>query len=140
MHLTKVVLPAPLSPTNAVTSPGWIARSTSCRTCTGPKVLFTALSSKIGLVTASSLSIPPCPPVRRLGHPEIDPGRPVRSLDAELVASGLGVRHTDLGCLHPAGIHHMLDVLLGDQDRVEQHRLDRPVGLGVLGDPDRLRV
>ena len=40
--LIRVLLPAPLSPTSAVTRPSRTVRSTSCRTCTAPKLLFDA--------------------------------------------------------------------------------------------------
>src|ERR1044072_2646575 len=40
MHLINVDLPAPLSPTSAVTSPARTSRSTSRRTWTAPKLLL----------------------------------------------------------------------------------------------------
>jgi hypothetical protein len=43
-HLTSVDLPAPLSPTSAVTSPARTDRSTSCSTWTAPKLLLTLFS------------------------------------------------------------------------------------------------
>src|SRR5919107_3270909 len=46
--LIRVDLPAPLSPTSAVTWPRYASKSTSCRTCTAPKLLFTARSDRIG--------------------------------------------------------------------------------------------
>src|SRR5256885_17215477 len=48
MHFTSVDLPAPLSPTSAVPSPAWASNSTSCRTWTVPKDLFTARNFRIG--------------------------------------------------------------------------------------------
>src|SRR5918998_1504613 len=105
MHLTSVDLPAPLSPTRAVTSPRRTVRSTSCSTCTGPKLLLTALSSRIGVVTGFSLSP-----------------------DAELLADGGRVGHADLGRRDAPGVHDLLDIVLGDQDGSQQHRLDRAVG------------
>src|SRR5882757_6627696 len=54
---TSVDLPAPLSPTNAVTSPGYTLKSTSCRTCTTPKLLLTPLSSRMGAVGVTSSGI-----------------------------------------------------------------------------------
>src|SRR3982074_735951 len=39
MHLVRTVLPAPLSPHNAVTWPGGRSRSTRYSACTGPKCL-----------------------------------------------------------------------------------------------------
>src|SRR5262245_65772643 len=46
--LISVLLPAPLSPTSAVTLPARIDRSTSRRTWTGPKLLFAPLSASRG--------------------------------------------------------------------------------------------
>src|SRR6476660_8083843 len=56
MALTRVDLPAPLSPTSAVTSPGYTWKSTSCRTCTTPKLLLTPRSSRMGSVIGRSES------------------------------------------------------------------------------------
>src|SRR5215467_6516683 len=44
MHLISVVLPAPLSPTSAVTCPAGMSRLTFVRACTGPKLLPTPRS------------------------------------------------------------------------------------------------
>src|SRR4051794_39091984 len=49
MHLTSVDLPAPLSPTRAVTSPAWALRAMSCRTWTGPKLLSMPRNSRVGV-------------------------------------------------------------------------------------------
>src|SRR5689334_7502081 len=54
MAFTSVDLPAPLSPTSAVTSPGYTAKSTSRRTCTMPKLLLTLRSSRMGSVIGAS--------------------------------------------------------------------------------------
>src|SRR3954471_19219945 len=48
-HLTRVDLPAPLSPTRAVTSPGYTTSPTSWRTWTGPKLLSIPRSSRRGV-------------------------------------------------------------------------------------------
>ena len=53
MHLTSVVLPAPLSPTSAVTSPALAAKFTDDNTCTGPNDLSTSRSSSMGMVVMS---------------------------------------------------------------------------------------
>src|SRR4029450_12462384 len=57
MHLMRVDLPAPLSPTRAMTSPGETWKSTSNRACTAPKLFETPFSSRIGglSVTLSTL-------------------------------------------------------------------------------------
>src|SRR5213078_3300496 len=56
MHLTSVDLPAPLSPTSAVTSPACAVKSTSRRTCTGPKLLLMPRSSSRGAALAVTVS------------------------------------------------------------------------------------
>src|SRR4051812_11201163 len=52
MPLMRVVLPAPLSPTRAVTLPGVTSKETFCRTCTGPKLLLIPLRLSSGPVEA----------------------------------------------------------------------------------------
>ena len=51
MHLISVLLPAPLSPTSAVTFPAYASKSTSLSTCTGPNDLFIPRSERIGSLT-----------------------------------------------------------------------------------------
>src|SRR5262245_39104871 len=115
-HLTSVDLPAPLSPTSAVTSPARTVKSTPCSTCTGPKCLSTPRSCRIGSVTTT-------PPGAADARPRVSRPR-IRSidalLDAELSAGGLGGGHTHLRRFHLAVIDHGLDVVLGDQLRGEQ--------------------
>ena len=53
MHLINVLLPAPLSPTRAVTFPAYTSRSTSFRTCTGPKDLLTPRKDRTAVVIVS---------------------------------------------------------------------------------------
>src|SRR3954454_14375004 len=48
MPLISVDLPAPLSPTRAMTSPAKARKSTSCSACTAPKCLDTPRSSSTG--------------------------------------------------------------------------------------------
>src|SRR3954468_16952571 len=48
-HLTRVDLPAPWSPTGAVTSSVYTSSPTSCRTWTGPKLLSIPRSSRRGV-------------------------------------------------------------------------------------------
>src|SRR5215207_11180225 len=55
-HLTSFDLPAPLSPTRAVTSPARTEKSTSCSTWTAPKLLLTLLSCSS--IAASSAAVP----------------------------------------------------------------------------------
>src|SRR5436309_10831190 len=46
-HLINVDLPAPLSPTSAITSPSRTSKSTSCSACTDPKLFETPRSSSV---------------------------------------------------------------------------------------------
>src|SRR5689334_2869226 len=128
-HLTSVDLPAPLSPTSAVTSPARTVKSTPCSTCTGPKCLSTPRSCRIGSDTTT-------PPGRR-GCAAGVAGRAsagvVGLLDAELPAGGLRGRDAHLGGLDLALVDHRLDVVLGDQLRGEQHRRHLAVALRVVG-------
>src|SRR4051794_13169359 len=48
MHLMRVDLPAPLSPTRAMTWPGATWKFTWYRACTAPKLFDTPRSSRIG--------------------------------------------------------------------------------------------
>src|ERR1700752_5248877 len=50
MHLMSVDLPAPLSPTSAITSPARTSKSTSVSACTEPKFFDTPRSSRSGSV------------------------------------------------------------------------------------------
>src|SRR3954447_7108829 len=111
MHFTSVDLPAPLSPTSAVTSPRWTVRSTSCSTCTGPKRLFSFRISRIGSVIHLLL-----------------PGAPVRVglLDAGLVALLLDAV-ADVGGLEGARVDDVLHVVVGDHLGRQEHRLQRGV-------------
>ena len=66
MHLISVLLPAPLSPTRAVTWPAGMSRSMPVSACTGPKLL--------PMFSSCSSGVSPLPPgrVRRRGagwHP-----------------------------------------------------------------------
>src|SRR6185312_3314073 len=97
-------LPAPLSPTSAVTSPARTVKSTPCSTCTGPKCLSTPRSCRIGSVTTT-------PPGTRMR--DRDPRSRIRGidgllLDAELPASGLRGRDAHLGGLDLALVDHRL--------------------------------
>src|SRR2546430_13568140 len=49
MHLIRVDFPAPLSPTNAITSPFWTSKSTSERACTEPNDLEMPRSWRSGV-------------------------------------------------------------------------------------------
>src|SRR3954469_20627872 len=119
MHFTSVDLPAPLSPTSAVTSPGWTARSMSCRTWTGPKLLFRARISRMGSDNAFLLLV--AGPYVVSGH------RVLRRcdqllLDAHRGALGLDAL-ADVRDRERARVDHVHHVGLRDDLGREQQRL-----------------
>src|SRR6266487_811115 len=82
MILISVDLPAPLSPTRAVTSPAGAAKSTSLSACTAPNRLLTPRNSSMGVLAATwppfrlegdagrpFLGYRPAPPPHSLGQP-----------------------------------------------------------------------
>ena len=56
-HLIRVDLPAPLSPTSAITSPGRTSKSTSLSAWTEPKLFEIPWSSRSGVVVASAVVV-----------------------------------------------------------------------------------
>ena len=70
MTLTRVDLPAPLSPTRATTSPASHSKSTSDRACTAPKRLLTPSSWRSGVsVATGAVSRSPRPRTPRRTSP-----------------------------------------------------------------------
>src|SRR5215212_8773730 len=121
MHLMSVDLPAPLSPTRAMTSPGATWKSTSKRACTAPKLFETPCSSRTGVsVTLKA----PLARKRKPGAPTV--GAPGNSLlQADLLALRGQVAGADLLHLGEVGLAGVLrDVVLRDCHGVEQHRGD----------------
>src|SRR6266498_4783551 len=59
MHFTRVVLPAPVAPTCAVTSPFRASKLTCLSTCTAPKLLSTPLIRRITSSGIAELLHPP---------------------------------------------------------------------------------
>src|SRR5215212_9802984 len=57
MHLISVDLPAPLSPTSAMTSPERTSKSTSVSASTWPKLLETLRASSVGAVSAVGVGV-----------------------------------------------------------------------------------
>src|SRR5437763_15753801 len=116
-HLTSVDLPAPLSPTSAITSPARAWKSTPRSACTAPKCLCTPRSSKSGCSLTVSVSCPslggapvaaPLPIWLALGEPcRLAVGRELPGADVA------GLEETVLD-------DRVLDVGLGDGDRLEQ--------------------
>src|SRR4051794_20163571 len=58
MHLTRVDLPAPLSPTRAITSPLATWKSTPFSACTAPKLLWTSRSSSSAAAPSLTSTLP----------------------------------------------------------------------------------
>src|SRR6185312_16010926 len=101
MHLIRVDLPAPLSPTGAMTSPDDTWKSTSNRACTAPKLFETPFSSKMGV--SVTLSTPP--PGSRWAQGRRRGGAPVAEhplADARLRAQRLVLADADLAGLQEA--------------------------------------
>src|SRR3954453_7561856 len=128
MHLTNVDLPAPLSPTSAVTSPGYTARETSRRTCTGPKLLLIPRTSSRGVAVTVLLSQGHGRWWRRAARSPPPPGS---LLDAGLGALGRVVAGAQLSRRDEAVVDDVLHVVLGDRHRVQQDRRDVLLGLRV---------
>src|SRR5690242_890807 len=149
--LMSVDLPAPLSPTSAVTSPRYASKSTSCRTCTAPKLLFTARSDRIGCssptggAVAVALGIVMLPLLPRGGLPSWRDyptwnGGPVRAGPGPRRGSGDGcglagrgvLRGADVRGLLEAVVADVLDVVLEDRHRGLQRGRDVLLQHGVL--------
>src|SRR5687768_7237875 len=136
MHLISVDLPAPLSPTSAMTSPFDTWKSTSNSAWTAPKLLETPTSSRTG-VSVTFVSPPRLQRIR---------GRPVRGapghslLQPDLLALGRDLAGADVLHLREVSLVGVLrDVVLGDRDGIEQDRRD-VLGLVVHGVLDAGRL
>src|SRR5919206_3078640 len=134
-HLISVDLPAPLSPTSAMTSPSRTAKSTSCNACTDPKCFETPWSSSVGEV-----SVTEAPFYHGGGAPSERPQR-----ESFLLAVLLVDPVADLALLQKPFLEEELVVLLRDPHRRQQDRVraaDLPVHAGhllALDDCDRGR-
>src|SRR6185503_2911716 len=84
MHLMSVDLPAPLSPTRAITSPSRTSKSTSVSACTEPKVFDRPRISRSGVSLMGRLG-------RQWRHPEVPPPLSVDLLAVLLVLPGAHV-------------------------------------------------
>src|SRR5688572_17717860 len=119
MVLTRVDLPAPLSPTRATTSPASTLNSMSLRACTAPKRLDTPVIDNTGV---GEVVVMLCSLLRQGGAGSAGgPG----SAEAGLGA-GVGVlRGADVGHLvEVVRDDRVLDVVHRDDDRVEQRGRD----------------
>src|SRR5690349_9842737 len=135
MVLTRVDLPAPLSPTSATTSPAWTSKSMSLRACTAPKRLETPASESTDVVGGERVAVIvvlwwvgcrvhpwpgglPCGGPPGLGH-----GGP--SAQACRRAGRGESPGADVGDLVDVVLDDgVLDRVLGDGDRVEDRRGD----------------
>src|SRR5215475_12002943 len=146
MHLTSVDLPAPLSPTRAVTSPARAVKSTLRRTCTGPKLLSSPRSSSRGVALTSWCSCRTGVAGRPVGLPapvpaprvDATPGRALVPVSMDVLADSGGgalggvVAGAQVGLGDVPVSHDVLDVVLVDRDRVGEHGRDVLVQRGVL--------
>src|SRR3954451_17002472 len=118
-HLTSVDLPAPLSPTRAMTSPERTSKSTPRRACTAPNRLCTPRSSSSGVPLNAS------PPLqaqegRRGERRPSDRVSWLREPSGSAVLLVLAL--ADVAGLQEAVLDDgVIDVVLGDRDRREQH-------------------
>src|SRR5436853_328265 len=131
-HLISVDLPAPLSPTSAITSPSRTSKSTPWSACTEPKLFETSRSSRVGGFAFIRLFY------KRWSAPGGTPHRIDRLL---AVLRVLAV--ADLAALQEALLEEQLVVRFRDPDRGQQDRLraaDLAVHAGdrlALDDRDR---
>src|SRR6478736_4775618 len=117
-HLMSVDLPAPLSPTSAVTSPGSATRSTPRRACTAPKFLWPPRTSRGG------------GGVRLLLHGLVDRHALVAGQDVLQPLVGGVLPGDGHGAVHAVlledGDRGVAQAVVGGEDAV-----DLPAGLGV---------
>src|SRR5689334_17576467 len=102
MHLISVDLPAPLSPSSAITSPRRTSRSTSVSACTEPNDFETSRSSRTGVSTATRWG--QC----LAGRGVRDAGAPTHRCSAVL----LELPDADVALLEEAGRDDLLPVRL----------------------------
>src|SRR5437016_993817 len=112
-HLISVDLPAPLSPTSAMTSPSRTSKFTASSACTAPKLFETSRSSRVGRGVAFTGVF-----YHGWGAPERAPQRVDRLLAVLRVLTV-----ADLAALQEAFLEEQLVVRLRDPDRGQQDRL-----------------
>src|SRR5947207_12318485 len=144
-HLISVDLPAPLSPTSAITCPASTWKSTLLRARTAPKLLSTPFSSS-RCCPCSLKSLSRSIEGLRGGVPSTPPRIVLRSSKACLGAVRLELPDADLVLRQePVLDDRVVDVRLRDSDRGQKHRrrrlapvlrLIRRVGLLALGQRD----
>src|SRR5512144_977237 len=127
MHLMSVDLPAPLSPTSAMTSPARTSKSTSSSARTDPKLFETPRVSSLGVTTPAGegeaiVSVTGRSPVsRRVGSRRSDSPPSCHCLAVLLVRAD-----AHLGLLERSVLVQQVDVLLRDPDRGRKRRRHVP--------------
>src|SRR6476646_5402089 len=121
-HLISVDLPAPLSPTSAITSPARTSKSTPRRACTWPKLFVTPLSSSVAVAGVVAIRGFVSRPGRYEGAPAV--------IERVLLAVLRVDADADLASLQEAFREEELVVLLRHPHGRQQDRL-RPADLAV---------
>src|SRR5581483_4146226 len=129
-HLTSVDLPAPLSPTSAITSPRRTSKSTPASACTEPNDLEMSRSWRRGV--SSLIAVSGRPGWRRPG------GRLHRQWLRMLFAVLLVLPDADFALLEPALREELLVVRL--RDPLHRQRERRLLLLAVQAEAVRLRL
>ena len=130
-HLIRVDLPAPLSPTSAITSPARTSRSTSVRACTEPNALVTPRSSRRGVSLTTALSYHTAASLWKKNGGARWGASVDRQSSDELLAVLLVLAVADVAPLQEAGREENLVVRLRDRLRGDQVRRLRPATLGL---------
>src|SRR6266542_586764 len=125
-HLTRVDLPAPLSPTSAMTSPGLTSKSTSVSACTDPNALEMPRSWRIGV----SLTVPGFLPEFRWRRPA---GAPPPVDPLWLLAELLELADAHVALLQELVLEESRVVGLGDRD--DRNLDSRLLLAAVLAEP-----
>src|SRR4051794_31017009 len=120
--LTRVDLPAPLSPTSATTSPARASKSTSSKACTGPKRLLTPSSASRAPFEGSISALAPAE--WRSGPPGAARFLPVLLRDSGRLACACVLARADVGGLQVAALDDGLGVVPEDCLRLVDHRRD----------------
>src|SRR5207248_6210440 len=132
MHLISVDLPAPLSPTSAITSPWRTSKSTSVSAWTEPNDLEIARSSSSGVSFTVAAFLPQC-------RVEAPAKAPPPRLTPRLLAELREFPDADVALLEELVLEEPRVVGLRDRDHGDRQRgfllgavLPEPVGLGLL--------
>src|SRR5919197_5718862 len=134
MHLIRVVFPAPLSPTRAITSPSRTSKSTSVSACTEPYDLERLRSWRSGV----SLTVADFLPHHRWRRPR---GAPPHCLSNPLLAELLELPNADVALLDELVFEEPRVVGLRDRDDLQSDgRLLLAAVLAEPVDPGHLLV